>query len=359
MSYTVTPLRPYDFDGERRQRETDKQRNALFAAQMRGMQQREEFGRNALAQEMAAQQNEQARAGAQAFMQARVGRLQRAYDLVAQQPPETQAQILPQMVEMAKAKGDLPADFQAQDFNSLSLALSQMGVKPTAPKAPEYRTVGDSLVELGAQGPREVYRAPQKPTSTGTARPPSGYQFVTTPDGAQQLAPIPGGPADPNKPRPANPAVERARREALVRMPQVDAAVRRAERLVNASANLGNFLADGGPVDGLLLARTPAGQELEQAGASFMPVLTALTRVPGIGAQSDLEQRLAMLQLPTADMYPDVRARAAQELQLFMRDLRDAYRNIAAGNGIELPAEAAAAGPTAEAPAVVDFGSLR
>jgi hypothetical protein len=133
---------------------------------------------------------------------------------------------------------------------------------------------------------------------------------------------------------PPVPAAElKARRDAKQKLVTVDAAMRRVERLAAASQNLGNAVADGGPVDGFLLSRTPSGQELVQSAASLMPALTALTRVPGIGAQSDLEQRLAQLQLPDPSMYPDVRARAVEELKLFMADLRNAYLNAAGMEG--------------------------
>jgi hypothetical protein len=104
--------------------------------------------------------------------------------------------------------------------------------------------------------------------------------------------------------------------------------LRRVERIEQASEKL-TF--GGGPVDAKVLGLTPSYKELEQAGASLMPVLTALTRVPGIGSQSDLEQRLAQLQIPSGDMYPETRKKAIAELKLFIEDLRNAYTNVAEG----------------------------
>ena len=53
--------------------------------------------------------------------------------------------------------------------------------------------------------------------------------------------------------------------------------------------------------------------------------LLALTRVPGIGAQSDLEARIAMLQYPSLDKAPEVNARTIENLRQFARDLKAAY----------------------------------
>lgn len=185
----------------------------------------------------------------------------------------------------------------------------------------DRRTRNDLSIEAArARYAREAAAA--KPEKAPEA--PSGYRFNA--DGS--LAAIPGGPAD--KPKLA-PGEAKARREAQAKLPTVEAAMRRIERLAQASENLGNWVADGGPLDGPILSNTKSGQELTQSGASLMPVLTALTRVPGIGAQSDLEQRLAQLQIPDPSMYPEVRAKAVAELRQFMQDLRQAYVNVAQG----------------------------
>ena len=54
--------------------------------------------------------------------------------------------------------------------------------------------------------------------------------------------------------------------------------------------------------------------------------LLSLTRVPGIGSQSDLEARIAAMQYPSLDKDPAVNARTLQNLQAFVSDLQDAYR---------------------------------
>jgi hypothetical protein len=108
---------------------------------------------------------------------------------------------------------------------------------------------------------------------------------------------------------------------------RLQAALRRLDRVKTASEKL-SF---GGPVIGGVVGMTPEGQELDQANAQLLTELTALTRVPGVGAQSDLEQRLAQLQLPTAGMYPTVRANAIKELEMFLGDLEKAISNVEGG----------------------------
>jgi hypothetical protein len=78
--------------------------------------------------------------------------------------------------------------------------------------------------------------------------------------------------------------------------------------------------------------------------------LLALTRVPGIGSQSDLEARQAQLALPDLSFGPEVNARSYEELKSFISDLRAAYESVLSGNQ---PTQSA---PAAEAPAPAASG---
>lgn len=121
---------------------------------------------------------------------------------------------------------------------------------------------------------------------------------------------------------------------------QFNTAERAIQRIEEAAAAIAdNPLLDGGPMDQFVLNKLPEGQELQQASASLLPVLTALTRVPGVGAQSDLESRLASLQMPSAEFPPQVNKKAAAALKAYMRDLRAAYENV---QGTSAPAAPAA-----------------
>jgi hypothetical protein len=117
------------------------------------------------------------------------------------------------------------------------------------------------------------------------------------------------------------------RLDAQAKEPRLEAAARRLDRVADASERLGE---GGGPVEGRLrnLVGTPAAQELEAANAQLINELTALTRVPGVGSQSDLEQRLAQLALPSATQHPEVRYRSIKELRAFIQDLDAAVRRV-------------------------------
>lgn len=85
-----------------------------------------------------------------------------------------------------------------------------------------------------------------------------------------------------------------------------------------------------GPVDQFAQQFTEEGQELEAAVGGMQSSLLALTRVPGIGSQSDLEARVAMLQYPSLGKAPGVNARTAANLEAFIADLKAAYETAAA-----------------------------
>lgn len=210
----------------------------------------------------------------------------------------------------------------------------------------------------GGQAPRPGYTPPPRQAA------PSGFRYTPAGD----LEAIPGGPAD--KPagqfRTLTPEEIRAQglpegavaqvgpdgrvnllsqpdaqtrkaaREAAMRLPQLQAAIRRLARIDGAIEGLSNptgtpldrILPDTGPLDQFLTGVTPAGNEFENAVAQMQPTLLALTRVPGIGAQSDLETRLANMQYPGLGNRPETNRRAVQELRLFIRDLAAAYASV-------------------------------
>lgn len=126
------------------------------------------------------------------------------------------------------------------------------------------------------------------------------------------------------------------RLDAQAKEPRVAAAQRRLDRVTAASEALGS---GGGPLEGgaRTLVGTPAAQEMEAANALLINELTALTRIPGVGSQSDLEQRLAQLALPSASQHEAVRARSIEELNAFIADLDAALQKISGTQSTALP----------------------
>lgn len=118
---------------------------------------------------------------------------------------------------------------------------------------------------------------------------------------------------------------------ARTKAPQLRNVDRGLDRIEKALTALeGGILGDTGPVDQLYQQYTPAGQELTNAVGSIQNDMLALTRVPGVGSQSDLEQKIANLKYPSLGNDPAVNRRNVEQLRAFMRDLSESLGNAPA-----------------------------
>ncbi|HXI15515.1 MAG TPA: hypothetical protein VNM48_04015 [Chloroflexota bacterium] len=150
---------------------------------------------------------------------------------------------------------------------------------------------------------------------------PAGQRF--RPDGS--LEDIPGA----RQPASAS-AVDQKNINAIrAKVPQLQNSIRGLDRIDTALKGLDGALFDTGPMDAKVQRYTPAGQELDAAVGAIQNSVLALTRVPGVGSQSDLEARQAALQYPSLDKPPEVNRRTLANLKLFMRDLAKAYETAA------------------------------
>lgn len=192
-------------------------------------------------------------------------------------------------------------------------------------------------------GPSAIGSPPQSgPAAMRPATPPAGEvesfgqpQAVVGPDGQQRFVQfgnrggvreVPGYNAAPTSTVTA--ADRKAVQQAQQKLPQLQNAIRGMDRIGNALAQLRGGMVNTGPMDQYYTRYTKEGQELEAAVGAIQNSMLALTRVPGIGSQSDLEQRVAMLQYPSLDKDPAVNARTLENLRLFMADLKAAYDNL-------------------------------
>lgn len=126
---------------------------------------------------------------------------------------------------------------------------------------------------------------------------------------------------------------------------QFETLQRNLARLDDAVKSIGgNTVFNGGPLDKFVLGPTEQGQELAQSSAQIMPILTALTRVPGVGSQSDLEARLNQLQLPSAEFSPEVNRRAMEGLRGYITDLQKALQTASATGVAAAPSAGSAGG---------------
>jgi hypothetical protein len=139
---------------------------------------------------------------------------------------------------------------------------------------------------------------------------------------------------------------EAERKDMLARrakVPQLQNAIRGLDRIETALGALNTPGINTGPLDQYAVRAMPSGQELEAAVGGIQNAFLALTRVPGIGSQSDLEARIAALQYPSLDKAPEVNARTMQNLRAFAQDLAKAYQSAIEQDAAAPQAESAPA----------------
>lgn len=124
--------------------------------------------------------------------------------------------------------------------------------------------------------------------------------------------------------------IDRAK-TARVKAPQLQNVERGIDRINAALSKLeGGALADTGPLDQYAQQFTKEGQELTAAVGAIQNDMLALTRVPGVGSQSDLEAKIANLKYPALGNHPEVNRRNLLQLQAFVNDLN---ASISGGGG--------------------------
>lgn len=216
------------------------------------------------------------------------------------------------------------------------------------------------------------------PATAESPQPEPGQQWIAPPAGGQlQPAPKPVNPAEAERLRieqerlrlsqnaddraataAATPKISTQERKDMLarraKIPQLQNTVRGMTRIKEALGKLGGALIDTGPADAKIQKYTQAGQELEAAVGAIQNSMLSLTRVPGIGSQSDLEARIAGLQYPSLDKAPEVNARTIAQLEAFVTDLAQAYQVAA-----ESDQAVATGAPTAQTPAQQDAAPKR
>jgi hypothetical protein len=240
------------------------------------------------------------------------------------------------------ALGGDPAK-SAAELDSLSdeeLTQRMTQVAQFAPAQPAAAPIkvspGETLLDPATRKP--IYSAPHKPekaTAQWRYLTPDEIKQRGLPEGTSAQIDESSGKIDVvNKREGLSGAEQKTIREAKMRMPRLNATLRRVDRLGQAVDGLSkNVIFDGGPMDAMALRYSKQGQEINAAAAQLMPELQALTRVPGIGSQSDLEARLASLALPSLEMSPEVNKRSHAELRAFVEDLKSAYASLLEGSG--------------------------
>lgn len=142
---------------------------------------------------------------------------------------------------------------------------------------------------------------------------------------------------------------------AKAKVPQLQNAIRGLSRIDEALKGLEGGLVDTGPLDQYAQRYTKAGQELESAVGAIQNSFLALTRVPGIGAQSDLEARIAALQYPSLGKDPEVNRRTMEQLKFFAQDLASAYQSLLQNGAGTNPQPAPQDAAQGNAPSIIRY----
>ena len=119
-----------------------------------------------------------------------------------------------------------------------------------------------------------------------------------------------------------SPAAQKASVAQSTKLPQINNVERGLDRIDSALKGLSGSVVNTGPLDQYVVRNLPSGQELEAAIGGIQNSLLALTRVPGVGSQSDLEAKIAALQYPSLDKDPEVNRRTLANLREFVADLK-------------------------------------
>lgn len=83
---------------------------------------------------------------------------------------------------------------------------------------------------------------------------------------------------------------------------------------------------------------TPEGQSFDRAVRNLAPLITAVTRVPGVGAMSDYESRLQEASLPSRGTYENVTVQQFQDLENLLNTVEAGYKDLLSG-GQEAPTQ--------------------
>ena len=116
-----------------------------------------------------------------------------------------------------------------------------------------------------------------------------------------------------------------ARKKAKPTLLALEAGLARIDAALEALKNISGMYPDTGPVDQLASGMTPEGRELTAAVNATRGAALGLTRVPGIGSQSNIEFLADMASYPSNGDYRNTNIESAKMLRLRAQAIREAY----------------------------------
>jgi hypothetical protein len=198
------------------------------------------------------------------------------------------------------------------------------------PKPPEYRAVGDALLEMpttAGADPRVAYRAPAKPQSASDAPKPQLVD-VPMPDGTVQkqwLAPGQSSGQPVGAPTSGQPLSPKDTNTARTKLTQVKVARQQLNVAKQKFAAIKDSLSAG---PGGKYLPTPAGKAFDAAIDTMRSSITALTKVPGLGSMSDYETRLDQAKFPDRGQYEDVAEQQLQAIEDLLNTVDGGYSEM-------------------------------
>lgn len=196
--------------------------------------------------------------------------------------------------------------------------------------------------------PREP-REPPQPTLRSVNLPDGTVQDQWLRPGESSGTPV-GAPVKPNQDKPMS---AKDANTARIKLTQVKVARRQLQDAQAKYAALKGSIS-AGPGGGLL--PTPSGKAYDAAIDTMRSSISALTRVPGIGAMSDFETRLDQAKFPTRNNYESVGEQQLQALGDQLDTIESSYQEMLGGKAAQTTADPEPKVQKTEAPkAALDY----
>lgn len=149
---------------------------------------------------------------------------------------------------------------------------------------------------------------------------PSGYRWTAN----GSLEPIPGGPGDKQSPQ-GTKQQQGVARAKMFSLNAIEAQMRRVETAMSDMEKNGYSGFLQGRIPGTLDA---SSNRFDKAVAALAPLIRQLTRVPGEGAMTDYESRLAQATLPDRVDTPEGRREALASIRELVRQTKIGYQKF-------------------------------
>lgn len=236
--------------------------------------------------------------------------------------------------DAAYAQRDWGTMLRIDPQSAKALYEFEQAQKPPASVPIEEQTLPSGRV-LAVQGGKPVgspWARPERTVVVSGSGPIASPKLVKAPEGyrwtqeGEELEAIPGGPKDVNATQSLSP---KDTNTARVKLTQVSVARRQLKDAKAKYAALKGTLS-AGPGGNLL--PTPKGKAYDAAIDTMRSSISALTRVPGVGAMSDYETRLDQAKFPTRGNYEEVGEQQLQALEDQLNTIEENYRQMLGGS---------------------------